>query len=219
MTRGARVYDYLWVGEGVGNLDAMREAVKAYPPYVVPCPDMTFAQYDNKDEPYLHAIPYMQFPMLQAGRPFTGERAMVPGVAYNTDPNDFWMRLCGEAWAQHKAHPEGPHAYGAWDAIPGRSETRPTHRYWLQQYLTLVEEGTLAWLEVVDSDLFRGPLPTGAVASVFANRNVHLVLANYGNEVAEVVTRSKYVSLSTGEGPARENWSLKGRSLEILQMA
>jgi len=140
MTRGARVYDYLWVGEGVGNLDAMREAVKAYPPYVVPCPDMTFAQYDNKDEPYLHAIPYMQFPMLQAGRPFTGERAMVPGVAYNTDPNDFWMRLCGEAWAQHKAHPEGPHAYGAWDAIPGRSETRPTYRYWLQQYLTLLRK-------------------------------------------------------------------------------
>jgi hypothetical protein len=218
MTRGARVYDYLWVGEGVGNLDAMRETVKAYPPYVVPCPDMTFAQCENKDEPYLHAIPYMQFPVLQAGRPFTGERAMIPGVAYNTDPDDFWMRLCREAWTQYQAHPEGPHAYGAWDAIPGRSETRPTHRHWLQQYLSLVEEGTWAWIEIADSDLFREPLPPGAVASVFANRNIYLVLANYGHGPADIVTRSKYVSLSAPERPAREHWTLNGRSLEILRL-
>jgi len=35
---------------------------------------MTFAKVENEDEQYLHAIPYMQFPVLQAGRPFTGER-------------------------------------------------------------------------------------------------------------------------------------------------
>ena len=42
---------------------------------------MTFAKIENADEPYLHAIPYMQFPVLQAGRPFTGERGMIPGVS------------------------------------------------------------------------------------------------------------------------------------------
>ena len=74
-TRGAKVYDYLWVGENVRDADGLREAVKNHPPYVVPCLDMTFTKIDDENEPFLHAIPYLQFPLLQAGRPWTGERA------------------------------------------------------------------------------------------------------------------------------------------------
>jgi len=218
MTRGLRVYDYLWVGEGVGNLEGLRETVKDYPTYVVPCPDMTFAQTASPDEPYLHAIPYMQFPLLQAGRPFTGERAMTPGVAYNPDPNDFWMRICAEAWKHHQAHPGGPHAYGAWDAIPGRSETRPAHAQWLKRYLPLTEEGTWAWLEIRDSSLTVGPLPERVVASVFANRAIHLVLANYGSVPAQVVTCSNCASLTSPEPSLRREWTLQPGSLEILRL-
>ncbi|NQT15640.1 MAG: hypothetical protein HQ582_22980 [Planctomycetes bacterium] len=96
-TAGLDVYDYLWVGEGVNRVDPLREAVKDYPPYVVPCIDMTFAEIENEDEPYLHSVPYMQFPVLQAGRPFTGERGMIPGVEYASE-QDFWVRRCREAW-------------------------------------------------------------------------------------------------------------------------
>jgi len=199
-------------------LDGMRGTVKDYPPYVVPCPDMTFAKTGNFDEPYLHAIPYMQFPMLQGGRPFTGERAMVPRVAYNPNPDDFWMRICREAWQQYQAHPEGPHSYGAWDAIPGRSETRPTHLKWLKRYLPLTEEGARVWIEIADSDLFAAPLPEGCVASLFANRDVHLVLANYGKDPADIVTRDKYVSTAAAEGAPRDHWRLAGRSLEIVRL-
>ena len=176
------MYDYLWVGEGVGNADGLREAVKNHPPYVVPCIDMTFAKIENDDEPYLHAIPYMQFPLLQAGRPFTGERAMIPGVRVRFRQDDFWMRRCREAWKYYQAHPNGPHTYGGWDAVPGRAETRPTHARWLKQYLPLVEEGTWAWLEIGESSLFARPLPKDVVASAFANRELYLVLANYGQD-------------------------------------
>lgn len=218
MTRGVRVYDYLWVGEGVGNLDAMRETVKNYPAYVVPCPDMTFAKTTTDDEPYLHAIPYLQFPMLQAGRPFTGERAMIPGVAYNPNPDDFWMRICREAWQHYQAHPEGPHAYGAWDAIPGRAETRPAHRRWLQRYLPLVEEGTRVWLEIADNTLFPDPLPKDVVVSAFANLGVYLVLANYGQTAVDIRTSARYASVTAPETPVQDAWRLKPRSLEILRL-
>ncbi len=184
-TGGMKVYDYLWVGEGVTQVDALREAVKNHPPYVVPCIDMTFAKIENADEPYLHAIPYMQFPVLQAGRPFTGERGMIPGVPYASD-QDFWVRRCREAWTYYQANPAGPYTYGGWDAVPERPETRPTHARWLRQYLPLVEDGTWAWLEVTDSDLFAGPLPKTMVVSVFANRHLSLVLANYGTDAATV---------------------------------
>ncbi|HPO14204.1 MAG TPA: hypothetical protein PLI09_12235 [Candidatus Hydrogenedentes bacterium] len=218
MTHGLRVYDYLWVGEGVGNLDAMRETVKDYPPYVVPCPDMTFAKTNDPNEPFLHAIPYMQFPVLQAGRPFTGARAMIPGIAYNQDPKDFWMRICREAWEHYNAHPEGPHAYGAWDAIPGRAETRPTHRQWLKQYLPLSEEGTWAWLDIKDSDLFEAPLPSNVVASFFANRQIHLVLANYSQTPVTITTNSPGVSVSTPDNPPTKQWTINARTLEIVKL-
>lgn len=218
MTHGLRVYDYLWVGEGVGNLDAMRETVKDYPPYVVPCPDMTFAKTNDPNEPFLHAIPYMQFPVLQGGRPFTGERAMIPGIAYNSDPNDFWMRICCEAWEHYKAHPDGPHAYGAWDAIPGRAETRPAHRQWLKQYLPLSEEGTWAWLEINDSDLFEAPLLSNVVASLFANRQIHLVLANHNQTPVTITTNTPGVSVLTPDNPPTKQWTLNARTLEIIKL-
>ncbi|MFH1923171.1 MAG: hypothetical protein ABIP48_25190, partial [Planctomycetota bacterium] len=215
-TAGLKVYDYLWIGEGVNNADGLREAVKNHPPYVVPCIDMTFAEVQNADEPYLHAVPYMQFPVLQAGRPFTGERGMIPGVEYAPDP-DFWVRRCREAWKHYQAHPEGPYTYGGWDAVPERPETRPAHERWLKQYLPLVEEGTRAWLEIGQSSLFAGPLPKEVVASAFANRQMHLVLANYGRVPAEIETTDAYVPADSPSASPTKRWSLAERSLQILR--
>jgi len=213
----AKVYDYLWVGEGVGSADALRQAVKDHPPYVVPCIDMTFAKIGSEDEPYLHAIPYMQFPVLQGGRPFTGERGMIPGVKYPPEETDFWVRRCREAWKYHQAHPNGPHAYGGWDAIPSRPETRPTHARWLKQYLPMVEEGTRAWLEIGESDLFVRPLPQDVVASAFANCELHLVLANYAKTAVEVETADAHVPVIAPSSAPRRRWHLDGRSLHLLR--
>lgn len=217
-TAGLRVYDYLWVGEGVGQVDPLREAVKNFPPYVVPCIDMTFAKIENADEPYLHAIPYLQFPILQAGRPFTGERGLIPGVQYASD-QDFWVRRCREAWKHYQAHPEGPYTYGGWDAVPERPETRPTHARWLKQYLPLVEDGTWAWLEIGDSDLFAGPLPKDTVASAFANRELYLTLANYGRNPTEIATADPYVPVANPAAAGAKQWTLPPRSLKILRRA
>lgn len=215
-TAGLKAYDYLWVGEGVNQVDALRAAVKNHPPYVVPCLDMTFAKIENADEPYLHAIPYLQFPLLQAGRPFTGERGMIPGVEYASD-QDFWVRRCREAWQHYQAHPQGPYTYGGWDSVPERPETRPTHARWLKQYLPLVEDGTWAWLEISGSDLFAEPLPPDTVASVFANRDLYLVLANYARASARIATGDAYVPVDNPSAPAAKEWLLAPRSLTILR--
>jgi hypothetical protein len=218
-TGGAKVYDFLWVGENVGNADGLREAVKNHSPYVVPCIDMSFANVESDDEPYLHALPYMQFPLLQAGRPWTGERAMIPGVNYSpaSVQDDLWKRRCQAAWEYHQAHPNGPHVYGGWDAVPPRAETQATHARWLRQYLPLVEEGTWAWLEIGDSSLFASPLPQGVVASAFANRDLHLVLANYGTAASEVTTSDPFVPVGEQGGTPAKTWKLSPRSLQILR--
>jgi len=226
-TGATKVYDYLWVGEGVNNADALREKTKNYSPYVVPCIDREFATIANEDEPYLHAIPFMQFPILQAGRPFTGERASIPGINYPPEEKDFWVRRCREIWKHYQANPDSPHTYSIWDSVPGKAEIRPTHARWLKKYLPLVEEGTLAWLHIGVSDLFTAPLGPNVVASAFANRHFYLVLANYGSSPAQVNTSEAYVPITDsavlpGKGiPSKDapskSWHLESRSLHILR--
>ena len=57
-----KVYDYLWVGEAVRNINHIREHSKAYDAYVVP--DFNYV-VPNDDERYLNTIPFMQFPILR----------------------------------------------------------------------------------------------------------------------------------------------------------
>jgi hypothetical protein len=213
-----KVYDYLWVGEEVQSSDALRNAVKDYSPYVVPCLDMSRARIANEDELYLQSIPYMQFPLLLAGKPFTGERALIPGIQYVPETEDFWMQHCREIWKYYQAHPNGPYSYGWWDSVPGRPEARKTHAKWLKQYGPMVEEGTWAWLEIADTGFVHERLPSDVVASAFANREMYLVLANYGNKEVTVSTTDNYTNLLEPDTQARNSWKFGPRSLHILKM-
>jgi hypothetical protein len=161
------IYDYLWVGEAVTDIDHLRRTTKSYRPYVVP-ERSTNIRYEHEDELYLNALPYMQFPMLKGG----------------TKDGD---------------------------------EIRGRYSFWLKQYLPMVEEGTWAWIEVAESDLFRQPPPRGVVASVFANREVHLVLANYGKIDAELDTSAQYLPVGEGSAPPNGEWKLPPRSMRILR--
>ncbi len=213
----AKLWDYVWVGEGARDADKTREECKNHPPYVVPCLDLSTSSVESDDELYLHAIPYMQFPLLLAGRPFTGERSSIPGVEYRSEEQDSLLRRWRTIWRHYQAHPEGPYVYGPWDAFPPRPNARAVHAKWLKRYLPMVEEGTQAYLEIADSSLFSGPLPAQAVASVFANLNVYLVLANYGRSEASIETSHSYRnSFERGRAPARR-WRLAPRSMIILE--
>lgn len=212
-----KVYDYLWVGETVESGDALREAVKNYPFYVVPCLDLSQAKIDTEDELYLQSVPYLQFPLLLAGRPFTGERALIPGIKYPAESECFWTHHCRNIWKYYQAHPDGPFSYGWWDSVPGRPSARATHARWLNQYLSLVEEGSWAWLEISQTTLFDRPLPPNVVASAFANRETYLVLANYNHASADIETSDPFRPVADLTTAPRKRWNLAGRTLQILQ--
>jgi hypothetical protein len=214
---GLKVYDYLWVGEEIESGDSLREAVKDYSPFVVPCLDMSRAAVANEDELYLQSIPYLQFPLLLAGKPFTGERVVVKGIHYVLESEDFWTRHCRDIWREYQKHPNGPYSYGWWDSVPGRPEARRTHATWLARYVPMVEEGTWAYLQIGPSEIFRSSLPTGVVASVFANRSMYLVLANYGRAEVLLETTETYLSVKEPSVAATTRWSLAPRSLLILK--
>jgi hypothetical protein len=53
------------------------------------------------------------------------------------------------------------------------------------------------------------------MASVFANREIWLVLANYGRSAVEIATAARYTSEPSNA--AKNAWQLEGRSLLILK--
>ncbi len=214
LTAGLKVYDYLWVGEGVDNVDGLREATKNHEPYVVPCIHGSIAKVNGVNEHFLHAIPFMQFPLLQGGRPLTGERAVVPIPRLpGVKENGFYEA----AWKYYQEHPDGPYVYGGWDPLPPDPNTRPEHSRWLKQYHALTEEGTWAYLDIGDSALFTNPLPQGVVASMFANRELYLVLANYSATSQSVETSDAYVRLDDPQAAPAKQWTLPSRSLHLLR--
>jgi len=222
----AKVYDYLWVGEGrVGSLDRLRRETKNHPPYLVPCVQFPYIQLETGDEPYVHAIPYLQFPLLEGGRPYTGERALIPGVEYAPDrdqgaPADDmtdWFRRNEAKWKYHQSHPDGPHIYSEWGPVPPRADYRERHARWLRRYLPLVEDGTWAWLEIGESDLFAHRLPEGVVASAFANREAFVVLANYGGTAAEVAATDTYVPADELHAVPSRSWRIEAVAIQILR--
>ncbi|HYI96497.1 MAG TPA: hypothetical protein VEX68_23340 [Bryobacteraceae bacterium] len=92
---------------------------------------------------------------------------------------------------------------------PPRSDAREAHGRWLSPYLPMVEEGTIAYLEINDSTPFAGPLPPNVVASVFSNLRTYLVLANYGRTEVTVETAWPFFPDRAGKNtyPSR-HWKL-----------
>jgi len=210
-----KIYDYLWVGETVQNIDKLRDEVKNHPPYVVPCLDMSVAKIEREEELYLQAIPYMQFPVLLGGHPLTGDPTLYPGNIF--PPESDVTKGSHKHMDYYRAHPNDPPKAGCWDSVPGRPEMRPTHAKWLKQYLPMVEEGTWAYLEITDSNLFAQPLPANVVASAFANRDLYLVLANYGQSPVEIETADAYIAVDDNAAGSQKRWKLERRSLHILR--
>ena len=195
----SRIYDYLWVGEGVQDLDSLRRDTKNLEAYVVPCPDMSRAAIQNEDDLYLHSVPYVQFPLRVDGRPCTGQRAAVPGMNYRRGEDCFWTRHMRAVWQQYQQHPDSPPMYGWWDSFPGRPTARSRWFHHLDLYRPMVKDGSHAWVEIQDGSLFVLPVPAGLTASLFVNEAVYLVLANYGRSPVEISSLWTWRDRETGQ--------------------
>lgn len=93
-----------------------------------------------------------------------------------------------------------------------------TFSYWFKLYLPMVEEGTWTWLDITSSDLFQSEMPKKTVASLFINRDIYLVLANYSSKPVEITTTDDYASVIDTTGQTSANWKINGRAMQILKL-
>ncbi len=92
------------------------------------------------------------------------------------------------------------------------------YKYWFKLYRPMVEEGTWVWIDINSSALFQSTMPKNVVASLFVNRDAYLVIANYSKKAEDVVTTDNYVSITNPNTQSQTNWSVGGRSMQILKL-
>jgi len=193
-----KVYDYLWVGEAVANVDELCQKTRNLEPYVVPALDMSRARIENEDDLYLYSVPFMQFPLRVDGRPCTGERALVPGVKYQRGEDCFWTRHMRAVNRYYREHPDAPPMYGWWDSCPGRADARARWLYHFDLYRPMVASGTRVWIGIERCDFLEDAIPSQCVASLFVNHEMYLVLANYGHRAVQMRSAWSWTDCETG---------------------
>lgn len=91
-------------------------------------------------------------------------------------------------------------------------------KYWFNLYRPMVEEGTWVWIDIGTSDLFQSSFPKNAVASLFINREVYLVISNFNDKNIDIATKDNYASVINPNTHTQSNWNIGGRSMEILKL-
>jgi hypothetical protein len=193
-----KVYDYLWVGEGIRDKNKFA-LTKLHEPYVVPAVDNGHLEADtDPDYIYVQSIPFMQFPLLMHGRPLTGRSVEVEGVKYYgcDDPKSEYnmKKRVGE---YYRAHPQGPYTYTEWGSIPDDPNEIDRWGRYLQLYLPMVTENSVVHMAISESPMIKSDIAEDVYISLFTNEKQYLVVSNTSDSPYTLITRDEWVDRET----------------------
>ncbi len=189
-----KLYDYLWVGEGVSDIDELLGTID-FDPYLIPCPDLRWTSEEAVKRMFAQTIPFLQFPLRPDGRPFQAEKIIsVPGVKYlKTGMYETYQEMA----AYDREHPNGPYSYSDWSGIPDNEEYRANWFKYLSLYRPMVEENNVCHMNITDSTLTRAPLPRGVHMSLFTGNEQYLVLSNLSESTQTVELCDEWINRET----------------------
>ena len=191
-----RVYDYLWIGEGVKN--SQIGVGKEHPDFVVPCPDFSRNVAGGLDYHFAKTIPFLQFPLLARGRPVDGRRITENVPYYGSKEDESFYGFFRRAREYALAHPNGPHIYSEWSAIPPVNDEYPIWSKYLALYRPMVEENSVAYIELRECADILSPIPDTVYASMFVNEKRYLVLSNFTGADYELTLSTPWTNRETG---------------------
>ena len=191
-----KIYDYLWVGEGVRSSgDLIKTAV--FDPYVISCPDFRFLDTKQEKALFAGAIPFMQFILRVDGRPVTGERVNVPGIEYLYNPENDEKLHFDKVKEWHDKHPCGPHVYSEWSSIPDNVENREKWFEYLELYKPMTTEASVCYMDIGKNSITAFDLPDNIYMSLFINENCYLCISNTGDEEKTMVLKEAWLDRQT----------------------
>ena len=73
---------------------------------------------------------------------------------------------------------DGPYVYSHWSSVPPDKDEYSRWQKYFALYQPMVEENSIAYIEISDSEAILSPLRPRTVASMFVNEECYLVLSN-----------------------------------------
>ena len=207
-----KVYDYLWVGEAVSNMDDLLKTA-LYEPYIVPCPDMQYTDESSIKKIFCQSIPFLQFPLRPDGRPMDVIKMLsVSGIEYQESPNLNYFRKMAE---YAKEHPDGPYMYSEWSAIPESQLYRDLWIKYLKIYRKMTEENTVCQMNITENTIVKERLPEKVFMSLFSGDEQYLCLSNLSDSTVGLTLSEEW---KDWESRVRlRNVKLAPASIAILQ--
>ena len=193
-----KVYDYLWIGECV--TDPKIGDGKNHPDFVVPCPDFARGISGSYEANFAKTIPFLQFPLFTCGRPLMGER-VTQDVPYYGDKNNhatdygFNHRVLNYM----KEHPNGPYTYSLWSSIPSNPEEFPIWSKYFALYQPMVEENSVAYIELRECADVLSPIPDEVYMSMFVNEKKYLVVSNFTGKDYDLKLSDSWTNRQTNQ--------------------
>ena len=214
-----RVYDYLWIGEGM--TDSIIGAGKMYHPYVVPCQDKARDNLTPLDEYFASVIPFMQFPLLTTrGRPIMGQSIGQDVPYYGTEswsnPHSEYA-LNKRIQAYMAEHPDGPYVYSLWSSVPDNPAEYPTWCRYFELYRPMVEENSVAYIELQECADILSPILDRIAASMFVNEKRYLVVSNLSGKNYELQLRTAWTDRVTKE--TKSAFTIEPGKILFLELA
>lgn len=191
-----RVYDYLWIGEGVKDKNV--GICKDYQPYLVPCQHMDFAGDCSQDDYYARVIPFLQFPLLKTGRPLTGASICEPDIDYCRDGKDGEYGFFARIREYMKKNPKGPYVYSLWSSIPDDPSEYAKWSKYLELYKPMVTQNSVVYIELRESAAICSQIPNDVYISMFVNEKLYLVASNLTEEEYTLVLRDEWTDRQNG---------------------
>ena len=191
-----RVYDYLWIGEGVKGSDA--GIGKEFLPYVVPCWHMSYKGEFDPDFYYASVIPFMQFPLLKHGRPMLGTSINEDNIDYCRDTNGEYA-YAQKIQAYMKENPDGPFIYSLWSSIPDDPDEYDRWSKYLALYRPMVKESSVAYIEIKDCDSIVSEVPSDVIVSQFVNDDIYMVVSNLSDKEYALDLKQEWTDRVSGD--------------------
>ncbi|MGB9641800.1 MAG: hypothetical protein ACP5JO_07105 [Candidatus Ratteibacteria bacterium] len=192
-----KCWDYLYVGEGIKDMNLMRKTVKDLPPYVFYIPDWRVVPSQDQKKLYALTIPYLQFPVLYHGRPITGK--MYEGEKLQYKKGGLAIGQPDLIRDHYRKHPDDFPVYSQWDSVPGNPETIKNYFHYFDMYKEMTKPATHVFVDIQDESIVVGRKWPGLVLTAYVNNVFYLVVANYLNEKDTLVLRQPWRDLETGK--------------------
>ena len=164
---------------------------------------------------FAKTIPFLQFPLLARGRPVDGKR-IAANVTYYGDKGEGSMyNFFCRARKYAEEHPNGPHIYSEWSSIPPTADEYPIWCKYLTLYQPMVEENSLAYIELRECADILSHIPNDVYVSMFVNENRYLVISNFTGADYELKLTDKWTNRETDV--VSDTFTVKNESIIFLK--